>query len=131
MIRQTIILAKFSTVLKNKVGCIITDKKDNIISMGVNSDTKTHPMQKKFAIKSGQMFRQYLHAEIQALVRCVGNYSTPHTLYVARITQSGNIGMSKPCPVCHLALIDAGIKKVVYTIGKGDCYNEFFIEDIK
>src|SRR4030066_470987 len=125
MIDYAILIAGLSDVEKNKVGCVITDKKGNFISSGVNSATKTHPMQKKFAIKSGQAFREFLHAEIQALVRCVGDID-PHTLYVARITQAGRIGMSKPCPVCEMALREAGIKKVIYT-NSGGTTDEYLV----
>jgi len=37
-------------------------------------------------------------------------------LYVARVNNRGEQKMSRPCPQCMQLLIDAGIKRVVYTI---------------
>jgi tRNA(Arg) A34 adenosine deaminase TadA len=39
------------------------------------------------------------------------------TVYVARITKTGDIALSKPCPRCEGALRAHGVKKVYYTIG--------------
>lgn len=116
MIKHAILTAKLSTALRNKTGCVITDKKGNILSIGVNNITKTHPIQKKFAKRSGNIERQYLHAEIHALIKCNGR---PHTIYVARITTKELTALAKPCAVCSLAIKEAGVKKVVYTDNNG------------
>ena len=112
MIEYAIEAAKQSSSESHRVGCIITDRKGNIISSGFNNETKSHPMQLKFASLVGMPEKMFLHAEIHALVRCNG---TPHTIYVARITKGDNIGMAKPCPICELAIKESGATKVVYT----------------
>jgi tRNA(Arg) A34 adenosine deaminase TadA len=37
------------------------------------------------------------------------------TIYIARINNRGNTMMSRPCINCMKAIIDAGIKEIVYT----------------
>lgn len=37
------------------------------------------------------------------------------TIYIARINRAGDTAMSRPCPDCMKAIIDAGIKEIVYT----------------
>jgi deoxycytidylate deaminase len=112
VINQTIQLARENTTEYNhKVACIITDKRGNVISQGMNSN-KSHPIQAKFAKLVGKEEKIYLHAEISALVKC---HKEPHTIYVARITQAGNMGIAKPCLICQEAIRQAGVKFVVYT----------------
>ena len=45
------------------------DKRGQLLSVGVNSYTKTHPLQAYFAKKVGHSERQFLHAEIHAFYR--------------------------------------------------------------
>jgi tRNA(Arg) A34 adenosine deaminase TadA len=37
------------------------------------------------------------------------------TIYVARITRSGKLGMARPCKQCQLRLLNSGIRYFVYT----------------
>lgn len=99
-----------------KVAAFITDKHGHVISKGVNSYTKTHPMQAEYAEKSGRDNKIYLHAEIAALVRAK---KKPYAIYVARKFKNEEFALAKPCPVCRLALKEAGIKKIVYTTDEG------------
>jgi len=94
-----------------KMGCIITDRKGRVLATGVNS-RKSHPMQSRFAKQCGRDDKIFLHAEISALIRCRGE---GHTLYVGRWRKDGAIGLARPCPICFGAIIDAGIRQVVYT----------------
>lgn len=121
MIEEAIKMAEKSESVSHKVGCVITDKKGNIISTGFNNETKTHPVQAEFAQRVGYPEKLYLHAEIHALVKCKDE---PHTIYVARLTKGNNIGLAKPCPVCELAIKESGAKVVYYTCdeGKVDSY---------
>jgi len=116
MIDEAIKIAKKSKSESHRVGCVITNKKGKIISIGFNSETKTHPEQAKFALMNGEINKIFLHAEIHALVRCRDN---PYTIHVARLTKGGNVGIAKPCPICQLAIKKAKIKKVIYTNKKG------------
>ena len=53
-----------------RVAAIITDKRGNILSEGINSYEKTHPLQAQLASKfKKHSHRVFLHAEISALIR--------------------------------------------------------------
>lgn len=56
-----------------------------------------------------------VHAEVDALQDAAPESAKGAVLYVARIMPAGHWGLSKPCPRCHQALLEAGVKKVVYT----------------
>lgn len=101
---------------KQQIGCIITDKKGKVISSGYNKPTKSHPFQDTYATKAGRPEKIYLHAEIDALVKC---RIEPHTIYIGRELKFGGYGMSKPCPICELAIRESGIIKIVYTTEEG------------
>lgn len=105
-------LAKYSEANNYKLGCIITDKRGNILSSGINKPSKSHPLQAKWAKKAGEPKRIYLHAELDALIKC--KHNSPHTLYVARVRKNGGNANSTPCNICMTAIIDAGIKEIVY-----------------
>lgn len=53
------------------------------------------------------------HAEIAALRRV----SDPRgcDVFVARVNRLGAPALSKPCDSCYSALVDAGVRKIVYT----------------
>jgi tRNA(Arg) A34 adenosine deaminase TadA len=53
------------------------------------------------------------HAE-QVAIRRAGDVRGA-TIYVARITKSGYIGMAKPCPNCQELLMENGIHRAVWT----------------
>ena len=50
----------------------IYDKRGNILSIGYNSYTKSHPYQAKLAALVDEPYKIYLHAEIQAIVNLRG-----------------------------------------------------------
>lgn len=93
---------------------IIYDKRGRVLSVGQNSYCKTHPMQAEHAKKLGQPERQYLHAEIHAIVRCK-DLSKAHRLFVSRWNRQGEPVLAKPCPVCMSAIRAAGIEIVEHT----------------
>lgn len=76
-------------------------RKNRVVSVGLNSYTKTHPRQSLFARLAGQPKRDYLHAEISALIRAPRDADT---LVVIRADKKGNLVCAKPCPVCSLAI---------------------------
>lgn len=98
-----------------RLACIITDKRGHIISSALNSFSKTHPKQQKYAEKVGQPDKVFLHAEIAALVRC---RIQPYAIYIARVTKDGKPALAKPCPVCEMAIREAGVKRIYYTTGE-------------
>lgn len=125
MIKRAITLAEQSTDFQHRVGCVITDKKGKVISTGFNK-RKSHPLQAKHAqhINEGAIF---LHAEIDALVRC---RKQPYAIYVGRLTKGGNPGLAKPCPICMGAIMNAGVREVYYTTNDG-AIEGFLVEDHK
>lgn len=95
---------------------IAVDSSGIIIAKGTNSYSKTHPVQADYAKKIGKHDAIYLHAEIAALVKCRRD---PHMMFVFRFNKKGEPVLAKPCPICSLAMKEAGIKKVVYTTNDG------------
>ena len=88
------------------------DRKGRLISIGFNSYVKTHPYQKRCARKAGDQFKQYLHAEISAIIKAKQQV---HSLVVVRISKAGDFMLAKPCKVCYLAIQEAGINNVYYS----------------
>lgn len=78
-----------------------TTRKNRISSTGFNSYTKTHPTQNHYARLAGQPKREYLHAEIAALLRAPPDVDT---LHIYRFDKQGNPVSAAPCPVCRLAI---------------------------
>ena len=105
---------------KYKVAAAVLSKKGKVLSYGTNSYTKTHPTQDKYAKQAGCCQKQYLHAEIAALVAYARHdtkrQENPHKIKVLRVNQRGETRMSKPCQICDLAIKAAGVKVVEYSI---------------
>lgn len=59
------------------------------------------------------------HCSIHAEVDALSKVSDPRraTIYVARVSNSGDDRLSKPCSYCHRFIVESGIKKIVYTEG--------------
>jgi deoxycytidylate deaminase len=91
----------------------VFDKKGRVLSVGKNSYDKTHPFQASLAEECGFPERKFLHAEIDALIRCRG---TPYRIKVERFRKNGKLGLAKPCPICELAIKRAKIKFVEYSV---------------
>jgi len=93
---------------------IIKDKKGNVLSIGTNSYVKTHPYQAKCAKEAGLPEKIYLHAEIDAIIRCT-EISKAHSIHIFRKGKSEKFLLAKPCPVCVNAINRTPIKKVFHT----------------
>ena len=89
------------------------DKKGNLLSVAYNSYTKTHPAQKEFATKAGQPYKEYLHAEIHAMIRAKGK--PIYKLTIERYNANGVPQNSAPCPVCSQAIKEFGVKVIQHT----------------
>ena len=98
---------------KYKLCAIITDKRNKILSIGVNSFVKTNPLQKKYADRLGEPDKMFIHAEIGAIINLPYG-SKPHNIYVARVNRKKSF-LAKPCPICQLALKEIGIENIYYT----------------
>ncbi len=65
-----------------------------------------------------------LHAECDAIM-CAARHHGEHalagsTIYVAMIKRSGRIGLARPCGACLFLLRTVGIRRIVYTVAKGE-----------
>jgi len=115
-------LAEYTAYLsdrsKHKTGCVLTDKKNNVISFGCNSN-KTHPTQFMYATKAGNPLACHLHAEISALIR-IKSETNVDRAYVVRAMKNGKRGMAKPCNICKAALLDKGVNQIYYSNKYGE-----------
>ena len=93
-----------------KATCL--SKQGKILSQEFNSYTKTHPLQKYFAEKVGHIGKEYLHAEIAAILKA--GTKKIHTIKIVGWSSSGNKIEAKPCPICMEAIKTFGIKEVIY-----------------
>tara|TARA_B100001094_G_scaffold32755_1_gene27236 strand:- start:57215 stop:57598 length:384 start_codon:yes stop_codon:yes gene_type:complete len=107
-----------SSPSKKKVGAVLLSKNKVVVS-ATNLETKSHPLQARFAERVGLHEKIFLHAEIAALVKCKEECDT---IVVARVNPQNKLRMAKPCPICTLALEEAGIHKVYYTTDNGFLY---------
>ena len=96
------------------ITAVIYDKKGRVLSVGKNSYVKTHPKQARHAYKVGLPDKIFLHAEMDAIIRC-RDLSVAHKILVTRVTRNGKYGNAKPCPVCQSAIKEAGIGQVEWT----------------
>jgi deoxycytidylate deaminase len=96
------------------ITAVIYDKKGRVLSVGKNSYVKTHPKQARHAHKVGLPDKIFLHAEMDAIIRC-RDLSVAHKILVTRVTRNGKYGNAKPCPVCQSAIKEAGIGQVEWT----------------
>jgi deoxycytidylate deaminase len=100
--------------MNHSLTAIIKDKRGNILAIGKNSYTKTHPYQAKCAKEVGLPEKIYLHAEIDAILRC-SDLSKAHSIHIFRQGKSGKWLLAKPCPACQTAINRTPIKKVYHT----------------
>lgn len=107
-----------SSPSKKKVGALLLNK-NKVVTTATNLETKSHPLQASFANRVGLPDKIYLHAEISALIRCREECDT---IVVARVNNQNKIRNSKPCPICSLALKEAGITNIHYTTDNGFLY---------
>ncbi|MFA5758759.1 MAG: hypothetical protein WC942_05290 [Clostridia bacterium] len=100
---------------KNKHFSFIV-KRNNILSIGWNDYTKTHPMAKE----NGCLFGS-IHSELSAVVRFSGKISDLQkcTLINTRVNTHHKFGMSKPCHSCQQLIMRIGFKEVWYTDWNG------------
>jgi len=110
-----------SSLSRKKVGAVLLNK-GRVVAKGVNQDTKTHPLQARLAEVVGLEEKIYLHAEVAALIRC---RSDVDTIVVARLGghEGDELRNARPCPICTLALEQAGIKHIYYTTDNGFEYD--------
>jgi deoxycytidylate deaminase len=99
---------------KFSVTAIIYDKRGRVLSVGVNSYVKTHPLMKHYACRAGEPYKVFLHAEVAAIVRCV-SIEKAHKIVVLRYNEDGSPANARPCKICQAAIKAAGIEIVEHT----------------
>ena len=97
---------------RQQITATIYDKRGRILSSGKNSYVKTHPYQSRLAKEVGSPEKEFLHAEIAALIRCRGK---AHKIKIVRVDNDGKLKLAKPCPICELAIMRAKIKYIEYS----------------
>ena len=85
---------------------VFTDKRYNVLSVAGNTYVKTHPQQASWAERRGAPHKQCLHAEIRAAIMLAksGKADKAKYLYIAAVSEAGNILLAKPCAVCQMML---------------------------
>jgi len=101
---------------KYLVTAIVRDKRGRKLSSAFNSYFKTHPRQKELAHKVGYPHKQFLHAEVLAIIRAQ-RVGIPYSIEVIRTNEKtpNVLRCSEPCGICKQAIREAGIQKVIYT----------------
>lgn len=99
---------------RQHLSAIIYDKRGRVISVGVNSYIKTHPIQARHAKLVGEEHKVFLHAEIHAISRCK-TLEQAHKIVVIRWNKKGEPMYARPCPICMSAIKEAGIKEIEHT----------------
>ena len=95
-------IARRSIDPKHKVGAVIvTNDNTQVLSLGYNGDHKGGPNIRD-SLEHGHS--GLIHAEINALIKCDYNNPKNKKMYVTL----------SPCEVCAKAIINAGIKEVIY-----------------
>jgi len=118
MLSTAVQLARENPVHKFKFGAVISTKRNKIISTGQNSFSRTHPLQARYGKKHIHEDACFVHAELASIIKARGK---GHTLWVARVKLTDEIGLAKPCPSC-MAVIqnETELKKIVYTINNNE-----------
>lgn len=96
-------------------------KNGKIISIGTNSK-KSHPLQARFKKNEHAIF---LHAEIDAIKKSLSQIKVEDLnkcdIYITRVKKLKPLdtdyvwGVSKPCMGCLRAILQFGIRRIVYT----------------
>jgi deoxycytidylate deaminase len=107
VLNQTVAVAMASNAPK-KIGAVLLDKRNRVISTGVNSYEITHPQQFYAAVMASRKFKNpnlrkklYLHAELNCILK---SKKLGHKLVICRIGGHGGNELrdSFCCPICYL-----------------------------
>ncbi len=95
--------------MRYQITAILFDKKGRPLSIGKNSYTKTHPIMARESAKHGEPYKVFLHAEIDAIVRC-RDMSKATRIVVMRFDANGLPVNAKPCPICMGLLLTYNLR---------------------
>lgn len=113
---------KFASALpivrgQQRLCSVVSDKRGRVLSIGINSYNKSHPLQAKYAEQVGNPAACYLHSEVASLVALGYNDRLKaYKISVARVLKNGEVGLVAPCTACQNAIKEFNIKVVEYTI---------------
>lgn len=109
---------------KHAIRATCFDAAGKIISTAENNYNKTHPKQAAYAILAGRrdpeynkrcMYRGLIHAEVLAIIRA---RKPIHRIKIERYNKQGLARLAKPCLACEIAIAEAKIKLVEYTVSE-------------
>ena len=96
------IISQRSVDSKYKVGAIVVNEENTqVLSIGYNGDQKGGP-NKRQSCETGKS--GFIHAEINALIKMDYNNPCNKKMYLTL----------SPCEVCAKAIVNSGIKEVIY-----------------
>lgn len=98
-----------------RVYSVAVNKRGRILAESSNLYRKSHPKQAHYAAKVGLPKKVFLHSELATLVKLAKCSDEVDTLYVARVNAQGSPVPASPCPICSLAIEEAGITNIVTT----------------
>lgn len=95
--------------------------RNNIVSIGTNSYIKTSPLSFKYGARDG-----FIHSELSAIVNAARSIDlTKTTCYNVRISLTGQVKLSMPCPSCQKVLTAFDIRRCYFTTEQGN-FERFF-----
>lgn len=93
------------------------DKRNKTLGVGTNSYKKTHPIQKFFAKLVQEPYKEFLHAEIAAILK--SNDQEIYSMQIDRFDKKGQPRLARPCPICMAALKAYNVKYIRYSTING------------
>lgn len=88
---------------------VVMDKRGRPLSIGRNSYTRTHPLQARAAARVGQPERIYIHAELDAILKC-RDIDKAYKIFISRYNKQGQPVNAKPCLSCQYILSQTKLK---------------------
>lgn len=100
-----------------KIKATVYSKRGVVLAEAYNNYTKSHPRQAALAKRVGHECKIYLHAEVAAIIKAQKK-GIPYKIKVERYTKKGKPALAKPCDICMMAIKEANIKFLEYSIGE-------------
>lgn len=99
---------------KHNLTAVIYDKRGYVLSIGKNSMIKTHPKQKELSVKAGYPQKEFIHAEVAAILKC-RDLTKAYRIRVTRVGRSGELLLAMPCNVCMPYIRESGIEVIEWS----------------
>lgn len=121
-------VAQRSTCLRRKYGAVVA-KDNSIVSTGYNGAARGVKdcmeagkcTRMELEIPHGQRYElcHSVHAEANAIIRASAEEMDKATIYISGTDSETGECDSAPCMMCKRMILNAGLKRVVYSNGKG------------